>query len=80
MLTSDFPVSIPLPQNTLASFRDSNSDAPYNQPSLAFNLQAAGTAGSARITAKVHGFWSNDVITLRIERDYSRTASSRTTF
>lgn len=59
-----------LPTCAVAQFRDSNSRAPYNEPSTTFDLTATGRHGSARITAKVNGYWSTDVITIYVERDH----------
>jgi hypothetical protein len=62
--------AIPLPTCAVATFRDSNDQTttPWYAASPHFDLNAAGRNGSARVTAKVAGYWSSDVITLYIER------------
>lgn len=53
----------------VAQFRDSNDpNNDYRVSSNTFDLTAAGRDGRARVTAKVNGYWSTDVITLYVER------------
>ena len=53
----------------VAQFRDSNdANQDHRVSSNTFDLIAAGRRGSARVTAKVNGYWSSDVITLYIDR------------
>jgi hypothetical protein len=58
-----------LPLCHCANFRDGNDQAEvWSDPSTEFDVNACGRKGHASITARVHGYWSMDVITLRIER------------
>lgn len=57
------------PRHNTHAFRDSNDNRPYNENSEAFNLEACGRKERARISIRVNGYWSSDVITIYIERD-----------
>jgi len=62
--------TLPMITDTMFSLRDSNDrNGNWNTPSTEFNLEACGREGQARITATVHGYWSNDTITLYIDRE-----------
>ena len=60
--------SIAIPAAAHHSLRDSNDNSPYYVASNSFDLEACGRRGSARVTARVAGYWSADVITLYVER------------
>lgn len=56
----------PLPANTAtATFRNDNDRA-----AIDLDLEALGRDGRGRITAKVAGYWSTDIMTLYISREY----------
>lgn len=69
--------TINFPSCPVATFRDSNDHTtPWCAASPHFDVIAAGRNGGARITAKVAGYWSTDVITLYIDRKVNWSARS----
>jgi hypothetical protein len=62
-------MKIKMPECAVASFRDSHDQRPqWNDPSTEFDLEACGRHGGARVKVSVHGYWSDDVLTMYIDR------------
>lgn len=67
---------IKLNAHPLCRMRDSNDQNPdWRQPSEYFDIEAAGRNGRATVKVGVDGYWSDDLITLYVERRVNWRAS-----
>ena len=73
-------MKLPIPVSAFFRMRDSNDpNHEWIEPSKVFDLHACGRAGCASIKVRVNGYWSDDPITLRVERriDWTLGAEDR---